>query len=1436
MSQKSSIEIQADRVSKTACPKCGSVVDAAGAPPFSIVQCAKCHVKFAAPGKLGGFILLKELGRGQMGVTYKAFEKVLGRYVAIKVMRASLGSDPKRVKDFMAEGRALASLDHPNAVRIFSIGQEKGQPYIVMELVNGKSVGHVMGKDGKLSEPRALEIATGVARALRAASEIGLIHSDVKPDNIVLDEKGRAKLVDFGIARFGPGKLEADAAIGTPYYVAPEQVLRASVDHRTDIYSLGVTLFHSLAGVPPFPGTELKTVLHARLKKPAPSVMKVCRGLHLETVQVVGKMLEKDPEQRYQDYDELLKDLRKACWAAGAELTQDADDIPIGVAAPVSEKSSMGMVVFVLMLLLCAAGVGAWAMFFRGNGQPPAGLDPGGAPPPGQVASPVFSPRARKISGPIDVRVSCDTLEADIRYTTDGAVPTLQSTRWIGAIKIMPGMTVSARAFRKDMKPSEIVESLYKRDSVVLTDVVQIRSEADAAWKSAQGYELGQGFEAKIEQCKKLYDQAGELYRKEAYAAAKTPYKRVVFLCKELKRLDGTRKTAKVARDRARAAIKSAPDFGTVDKPGGAWKAVAETARKARATFDRGEFVKAYGMWGKVVGEIEQRYKAMLPAARTDYENALKPHDPKLLKDHGGRAWQAVELAAKQASQAGTAGRFAEAVTLYRKAKALLGPAVQGAKTASSGAKAKAAIASVKGLIAKGLYYKARTELNPILKASPKDPVLGKLKATIDAAVEIKIYLKPGASPEKGGLLMPLRRIEPGRFPMGSAKGESGRDNNETLHDVEITQAFYIGKYEVTRRQFEHFAKTAKYKTAPETQKKIWSTALVRGKLVKVAGASWKNPGFAQGPDHPVVCVSWEDAMAFCKWLSGRSAGMTITLPTEAQWEYACRQETQTRFSFGDDATKLHQYGNYADGSSAFASGDVRHSDGNAATSSVGKFKTTHKYAHLYDMHGNAAEWCSDWFGPYAGGSNGKAVKDPTGILRGAQRVVRGGSWASAPSKCRSAARGRMAGVAHSAIIGFRVVAVGKAPTAVATANATKAAVARRNAAKALKGRIGLGTWETCAEFKDLKVIRDGKELFTVKNFRQQKRSMSGKWAFGGNLMRQEDLGRDRFVTFGNPNWSDYALHVKARKKSGKEGFLIRVADNGKGGFYHFNLGGKGNTKHIIEKRTGHTRTKFLVESDGKIDNNKWYDIRVELSGGVIRGYLDNKLIHTLDVATGSSKPIPRNPTPSVAGTDLLPDFSKKFTITAWVRTKKNGTIFAKTAPMGKRVRGGKSLFVMGNGHVRYEIGQGGVVSGRTKIADGNWHHVALVGDGRLHVLYFDGRNDGQGNLNNLPDPEGSVGKIGFTATDFPNPSGFNGHLDEVCVYDRALSPAEVTASLTKPQNGLVGRWEFERGGHDSSIKGNHAVKITGARFVRGKVGKAVEFIGKGAMILARGK
>jgi len=539
MGEKRSTGIKADSVGRTACPQCGSVVDASQVPAFTTVQCPQCGAAFAAPGKLGPFILLRELGSGEMGVTYRAFEKALGRYVAIKVMHRSLAKDPKRVKDFLAEGRALASLDHPNAVRVFSLGKEKGQPYIAVELVEGRPLSRSLGRGRTMPEGDALKIATEVAAALSAADRIGLVHGDVKPDNIVLNAKGAAKLVDFGLARFGGSNVASDAAVGAPYYVSPEQVARSSVDRRTDIYSLGATLFHALAGVPPFPGTVLAEVLNARLKRAAPNLMGLRQGLHLATAGLVARMLERDPARRHQTYGDLLADLRNACRAAGVKLSPEleAPEAPSAdrKVAFQREKASRGLLVAVVLGIACLLCVGAWAVFFRG----------GKVAPPGvwgdRVATPVLWPAARKISRTIKVTVTCEKDDAEIRYTVHGHKPNRMSPLFKGPIRVAPGMTLRVRAFHEGLKPSEVVTAVYGCDSSVVAEVVKIRTDARAAWDKVKAYDPAQGIGERLERGRHMLAQADGQFDRDAYPAAKASYRKLLALSRQIEALKKAR-------------------------------------------------------------------------------------------------------------------------------------------------------------------------------------------------------------------------------------------------------------------------------------------------------------------------------------------------------------------------------------------------------------------------------------------------------------------------------------------------------------------------------------------------------------------------------------------------------------------------------------------------------------------------------------------------------------------------------------------------------------------------------------------------------------------------------------------------------------------------------------------------------------------------------
>ena len=265
--------------------------------------------------------------------------------------------------------------------------------------------------------------------------------------------------------------------------------------------------------------------------------------------------------------------------------------------------------------------------------------------------------------------------------------------------------------------------------------------------------------------------------------------------------------------------------------------------------------------------------------------------------------------------------------------------------------------------------------------------------------------------------------IPAGKFMMGTPEGEKDRDKNETQHEVTISRPFYMGVTHVTVDQFAAFVKDSGYKT--DAEKDGWSVGIdIRdGKLVakKVDGASWRNRSFDQNGDHPVVQVSWNDAKAFCDWLSKKS-GKTVVLPTEAQWEYACRAGTKTAYPWGENPGAGEAWANCADQSLKkklpnapagwkFFSWD----DGFVFTSPVGSFKAN--AFGLYDMINNACQWCGDRYGDYETG----AATDPTGADTGGDRMLRGGSWSNGPWHCRSASRIRYDPGGRDVSIGFRV-------------------------------------------------------------------------------------------------------------------------------------------------------------------------------------------------------------------------------------------------------------------------------------------------------------------------------------------------------------------------------------------------------------------------------
>jgi serine/threonine-protein kinase len=271
---------------------------------------------------LGDFQVQRMLGRGGMGEVYLARQISLNRQVALKVLRPDLLTKANYLRRFEAEATAVAKLNHPNIVHIYTLGNEDGYRFIAMEYVQGTNLRDYLTKKGALDYPLAFSIMKQAGIAVEAAGEIGLIHRDIKPENILLTRKGQVKIADFGLCR------DLDAAqvhltqpgvtMGTPLYMSPEQAQGHLSDHRSDLYSLGVTFYHMLAGQPPFRGDSPVAIALKHLKDTPVSLVIHRPDIRPELDQLVLKLMQKNPDDRYQSAAEMLRDLSKVKEAMNA--------------------------------------------------------------------------------------------------------------------------------------------------------------------------------------------------------------------------------------------------------------------------------------------------------------------------------------------------------------------------------------------------------------------------------------------------------------------------------------------------------------------------------------------------------------------------------------------------------------------------------------------------------------------------------------------------------------------------------------------------------------------------------------------------------------------------------------------------------------------------------------------------------------------------------------------------------------------------------------------------------------------------------------------------------------------------------------------------------------------------------------------------------------
>jgi YVTN family beta-propeller protein len=303
-----------------------------------------------------GYRIEALLGRGGMGVVYRAYDLRLKRNVALKLIAPEFSGDERFRERFLAETEVAASLEHPNVVPVHDAGEIDGQLYLAMRYVAGSDLKRLLAREDVLAPPRALALCAQVAAALDAAHARGLVHRDVKPSNVLLDSQEHVYLADFGLTRrlAEPGMSgELGLSLGTPAYVAPEQIRGDDVDGRADVYSLGCLLYECLTGQAPFRRDTELAVLWSHLEEPPPKATDVRPELGQAFDAVLEKALAKNPEERYR---------------TGAELA-DAAGAALGIAAPRRKRIQLTLLASAVAALLLAAGLLAFFLM-RGGGGP----------------------------------------------------------------------------------------------------------------------------------------------------------------------------------------------------------------------------------------------------------------------------------------------------------------------------------------------------------------------------------------------------------------------------------------------------------------------------------------------------------------------------------------------------------------------------------------------------------------------------------------------------------------------------------------------------------------------------------------------------------------------------------------------------------------------------------------------------------------------------------------------------------------------------------------------------------------------------------------------------------------------------------------------------------------------------------------------------------
>jgi formylglycine-generating enzyme required for sulfatase activity len=1007
----------------------------------------------------GRYRLVRKLGRGGMGVVWLADDMVLDEQVALKLLPTPLARDARSVARMKDEAKRNLRLTHPHIVRLMNFERDDargGMAFLIMQYVKGQTLNDVLAK---LPEGVPLKHvrkwAVQLASALDYAHEQGVLHRDIKPSNVMIDRQGNASLMDFGIAREAKDTMThvtGRDSSGTLPYMSPQQV--AGLNHPSnDIYALAATLYEALCGNPPFHTGDIVDQIKHRTPPPLADQPPCVNDALLDA-------LAKRREERPPTAFELANRLEHG----GPSRRQTMEQRP-------RRRRTIPLVVAVLLLYVGAFGWIGWQRGWWSStlGSPKASVVNATDMPPalalvlGQVSE--LRSECAELDTGVHTAISESIASAD--HALEHASQLMKADDWttaerrlgvareacqtaislerlaIEAREAATRVTSGANAVTDWVdhphitKLREQVEddcreatsqfrtgrftdardlwgaALGKLDEAVALnrsalgarDADEVhRQKRDAIERAALSPQLCSDYDRAIDQS----GRAEADFKRGDFASARTTWieaERLLISVQELHRIavEGAA-SARTEWEQLRDERLEPPLEAAVRDER---QRIAELDVAAQDCFQECDYTKAKEKWEKCSQElarVTQERRAAMEKTRVSMnewqahlENEITTRwysDPEISQRRVG-ANRAAELAQERFD----AGDFEAALESSRDAIGALREAlaIQDDRLTTIWQNAideSLAVADRTNALSEYLDYRPDNQRALVLRSelmAMSRPTYGHTK-TIDLGY---------------GAAMDLVYIKAGTFTMGSPKNEDGRDNDEEAHAVRITRDFWMSRTEVTKRQWRAFERSAEFE--------------------RQNGGREESGVLAREPDdaEPKTAVVWAQTTQFSDWIA-RRLNQTVRLPTEAEWEYACRAGSQTSYNSGETLDPRQAVFNVG-----FLPASERPSDRRADVMPVASFEANDW--GLFDMHGNVAEWCLDFydkdFYERRLSRDGTAVEDPVNdgsqgyvYVKDLLRVTRGGSWRDGPVACRSASRDNARPDDALPTIGFRIV------------------------------------------------------------------------------------------------------------------------------------------------------------------------------------------------------------------------------------------------------------------------------------------------------------------------------------------------------------------------------------------------------------------------------